>query len=65
MGEPVESVDVVQSALDHRVQSLLDAHNGDALAVIETLLLAVDSREERVSFGFVRGRLPALTKQGE
>ena len=60
MGEPAEHVDEVQSALDQRVQSLLSAHNGDPLAVIETLLLAVDARAERVSFGFVRGCLPAL-----
>lgn len=44
------------------MESLLAAHNGDALAVIETLLLVVDARAERVSFGFVRGCLPALQR---
>jgi len=61
MGGPAENVDLVQEALDERVRSLLASHNGDPLAVIETLLLAVDARAERVSFGFVRGCLPALT----
>jgi hypothetical protein len=51
-------VDDEQDALDRRVATLLAAHNGDARATIETLLLAADSRAARVSFGFVRGRLP-------
>lgn len=62
MGEPAEHLDEVKSTLDQRVESLLAAHNGDALAVIETLLLAVDARAERVSFGFVRGFLPAIKR---
>lgn len=49
-----------QNALDERVASLLAAHRGDAIAVIETLLLVADSRAARTSFGFVRGRLPPL-----
>jgi len=62
MGDPAENVDLVQEALDERVKSLLASHNGDPLAVIETLLLAVDARVERVSFGFVRGCLPAIER---
>lgn len=58
MTEPAEWIDPAQSALDQRVDSLLAAHQGDALAVIETLLMAIDARTDRISFGFVRGRLP-------
>lgn len=61
MADPAETFDEVQIALDQRVESLLAAHEGDARAVIETLLLAIDARTERVSFGFVRGCLPALS----
>ncbi|HEV7284473.1 MAG TPA: hypothetical protein VGN75_06420 [Kaistia sp.] len=65
MGDPAENGDLVQVALDERVNSLLASHNGDPLAVIETLLLAVDARAERVSFGFVRGCLPAITYRND
>lgn len=58
MADAAKTIDDEQTALDKRVASLLVAHNGDALAVIETLLLATDSRAARISFGFVRGRLP-------
>jgi len=61
MGDPAENGDLVQVALDERVNSLLVSHNGDPLAVIETLLLAVDAGAVRVPFGFVRGCLHALT----
>lgn len=50
-------IDPAQSALDQRVDSLLAAHQDDARAVIETLLMAIDARTARISFGFVRGRL--------
>ena len=62
MAEPEGHLDEAQSTLDQRVDSLLAAHNGDPLAVIETLLLAVDARADRVSFGFVRGCLPTLSR---
>jgi hypothetical protein len=58
MAEAAKIIDEDQDALDERVANLLAAHNGDMLAVIETLLLAADSRAARISFGFVRGRLP-------
>ncbi|WP_018183964.1 hypothetical protein [Kaistia granuli] len=58
MGQAAKTVHDEQRTLDERVDSLLAAHNGDALAVIETLLMAADSRAERMSYGFVRGRLP-------
>lgn len=58
MGEPIEDGVPAQDALDQRVQNLVAAHNGNPLAAIETLLLAVDARAERISFGYVRGRLP-------
>jgi len=58
MGRAAEIIDAEQHALDERVDSLLAAHNGDARAVIETLLLTADSRAARISFGYVRGRLP-------
>jgi hypothetical protein len=56
MAEPAVEIDSAQSALDEsvldqRVESLITAHQGDARAVIETLLMAI---------GFVRGRLPAI-----
>lgn len=65
MAEPAVEIDSAQSALDEsvldqRVESLITAHQGDARAVIETLLMAIDARTERISFGFVRGRLPAI-----
>lgn len=60
MAEAAQLIDAVQSALDQRVDSLMAAHEGDARAVIETLLLAIDARAERISFGFVRGRLPGM-----
>lgn len=62
MGRAAEIIDAEQAALDKRVGSLLAAHNGDARAVIETLLLASDSRVERISFGYVRGRLPTTAR---
>jgi hypothetical protein len=58
MAEAEQTNDDEQHALDQRVESLLAAHNGDLRAVVETLLLAADSRAARVSFGYVRGRLP-------
>ncbi|MCX5518014.1 hypothetical protein OSH10_06165 [Kaistia defluvii] len=58
MAEAAYPIDPAQSALDQRVDSLMAAHQGDARAVIETLLLAIDARAARISFGFVRGRLP-------
>jgi hypothetical protein len=58
MAEAAKTPDEEQDTLDARVANLLAAHNGDMLAVIETLLLAADSRAARISFGFVRGRLP-------
>ncbi|MCX5580233.1 hypothetical protein [Kaistia terrae] len=59
MGVPAIPIsDETQIALDERVDSLLAAHNGNARAALETLLLAVDIRASRVSYGFVRGRLP-------
>ncbi|MCX5569578.1 MULTISPECIES: hypothetical protein [Kaistia] len=57
MGPAAEIVDAEQHALDERVDRLLAAHNGDARAVIETLLLTADSRATRISFGYVRRRL--------
>lgn len=62
MAKPAEQTDSAQDALDQRVDSLMAAHQGDARAVIETLLMAIDARAERISFGFVRGRLPRLDK---
>jgi len=63
MGEPAVSIsDETQLALDERVDSLLAAHDGDARAALETLLLAVDIRTSRISFGFVRGTLPDFTE---
>jgi hypothetical protein len=59
MAEAVKSVDDEQQALDKRVESLLAAHNGDLRAVVETLLLAADSRAARASIGYDCGRLPA------
>lgn len=56
MGRPEETIDE-QNTLNERVDSLLAAHNGDARATIETLLLAADNRAARISFGYVRGRL--------
>jgi len=64
MAEPVHPIDPAQSALDQRVDNLLAAHQGDAHAVIETLLLAIDARTARISFGFVRGRLPGVDAGG-
>jgi len=58
MGRAAEIMDAEQQALDKRVDSLLAAHNGDARATIETLLLTADNRATRTSFGYVRGRLP-------
>lgn len=58
MAEVAKTTDEEQSALDERVSRLLKAHNGDALAVIETLLMVADARAARISFGLVRGRLP-------
>lgn len=59
MGEAAVPIsNEAQIALDERVDSLLAAHNGDARAALETLLMAVDIRASRVSYGFVRGRLP-------
>lgn len=58
MTEAAKTIEDEQGALDERVNSLLAAHNGDLRAVVETLLLAADSRARRISFGFVRGRLP-------
>jgi replication-associated recombination protein RarA len=59
MGEPaVPILDEAQVALDERINNLLAAHNGDARAALETLLLAVDIRASRISYGFVRGTLP-------
>lgn len=57
MGRPEKTIDE-QNTLTERVDSLLAAHNGDARATIETLLLAADNRAARISFGYVRGRLP-------
>lgn len=57
MAQAVHPIDPAQSALDHRVDNLMAAHQGDARAVIETLLMAIDARTARISFGFVRGRL--------
>ncbi|BCP55824.1 hypothetical protein K32_44410 [Kaistia sp. 32K] len=58
MGRSAEAFEEEQRALDARVESLLAAHRGDPRAVIEMLLLAADSRAERISYGYVRGRLP-------
>ena len=58
MGQAAEVIDVERAILDERVESLFAAHGWDARAVIETLLLLVDSRSERISFEYVRGRLP-------
>jgi len=58
MGHAAEVIDVEQAMLDEWVESLLASHGGDARAVIETLLLLADGRAERISFGYVRGRLP-------
>lgn len=61
MGEPAVPIpDEAQIALDERVDRLLAAYNGNARAALETLLLAVDIRAARISYGFVRGRLPDL-----
>lgn len=57
MAETAEWIDGAEAALQARVESLVTAHQGDARAVIETLLLAIDARTARISFGFVRGRL--------
>ncbi|WP_029074433.1 hypothetical protein [Kaistia adipata] len=57
MAETAERIDSAEAALQARVESLVTAHQGDARAVIETLLLAIDARTARISFGFVRGRL--------
>ncbi len=43
-------------ALLRRVDELIEVHQGDLRAVIETLLMAYDDRVEQVSSGFVRGR---------
>ena len=64
MAESAHPIDPAQSALDQRVDSLLAAHQDDARAVIETLLLAIDARASRISFGFVRGRLPGGDTNG-
>lgn len=58
MGQPDKTIDEEQNALSERVDSLLAAHNGDARATIETLLLAADNRAAQISFGYVRGQLP-------
>jgi hypothetical protein len=63
MGQAAISNDDEQHALDQRVESLLAAHSGDARAVIEVLLMAADQRAERISFGYVRGRLPTCLDQ--
>ncbi|WP_201402316.1 hypothetical protein [Kaistia sp. 32K] len=68
MAEPAEKIDPDRSAeseLDQRVDNLITAHQGDARAVIETLLMAIDARAERISFGFVRGRLPRVGLAGD
>lgn len=62
MGHAEKIIDEEQDALDKRVDNLLDAHNGDARAAIETLLLTADSRAARISLGYVRGRLPTTGK---
>jgi hypothetical protein len=60
MAEPAKRIDSGEAALQARVESLVTAHQGDAHAVIETLLLAIDARTSRISFGFVRGHLPGI-----
>lgn len=60
MAEAAHPIDPAQSVLDQRVDNLMAAHQGDARAVIETLLLAIDARAARISFGFVRGQLPCI-----
>jgi hypothetical protein len=60
MAQAAERIDSTEAALEARVDSLVAAHQGDARAVIETLLLAIDARTARISFGFVRGRLPDI-----
>lgn len=60
MAEAAKRIDSPEQALEARVESLVAAHQGDARAVIETLLLAIDARTARISFGFVRGRLQEL-----
>jgi hypothetical protein len=60
MAEAAKRNDSGEAALEARVESLVAAHQGDARAVIETLLLAIDARTARISFGFVRGRLPEI-----
>jgi hypothetical protein len=58
MAKAAERIDSAEQALEARVESLVAAHQGDARAVIETLLLAIDARTARISYGFVRGSLP-------
>jgi hypothetical protein len=58
MAETMERLDRPEQILEARVTSLVAAHQGDAYAVIETLLLAIDARTARISYGFVRGCLP-------
>lgn len=61
MGEPaVPMSDEAPLPLDERVERLLAAHNWDARVALGTLLLEVDIRSARISYGFVRGRLPDL-----
>jgi hypothetical protein len=62
MAETAERLDRPGQALEARVASLVAAHQGDAHAVIETLLLAIDARTARISYGFVRGSLPAVKR---
>ena len=59
MTEPADDGDALnkqEEALLKRVDELIEVHQGDLRAVIETLLLAYDDRVEQVSNGFVRGR---------
>lgn len=58
MAQAAHPIDPAQSALDQRIDNLMAAHQDDARAVIETLLMTIDARTARISFGFVRGRLP-------
>jgi hypothetical protein len=58
MAQAAERIGSTEAALEARVDSLVAAHQGDARAVIETLLLAIDARTARISFGFVRGHVP-------
>ncbi|MBZ9934873.1 hypothetical protein LB518_01085 [Mesorhizobium sp. BR1-1-16] len=60
MGARTEPVDPEQTALDERIDDIIAMHNGDWRAALETLLIVADARAETISFGYVRGRAPAL-----